>query len=211
MEERFGLKTKEQSVIYRRPYPEWFDKVPLPCRYKVPDFSKFSGEDDTSTIEHISRFLVQCGEASVNEALKVKLFPLSLTRSAFAWFSYSPPNSIRSWADLERQFHKHFFVGIDEMKLSDLILVEQQEGESAMEYFQRFRDVHNRCYNLNLSNEQLVDLAFQGLSTHIKDKFFQEFNSLSHLMQTVSTHESRLQDMKEYQFWRCQEEDNFEA
>nr|ABA96628.1 retrotransposon protein, putative, unclassified [Oryza sativa Japonica Group] len=72
-----------------------------------------------------------------------------------------------SWADLEKQFHTYFFAGIDEIKLSDLISVRQQEGESAMEYIQRFRNVRSRCYSLSLSDVQLADLAFQGLSTPI--------------------------------------------
>ena len=73
----------------------------------------------------------------------------------------------------------------------DLISVEQREGESAMEYIQRFRNVRNRCYSLSLSEVRLTDLAFHGLSTPVKDKFFcHEFNSLAQLMQTVSAHES---------------------
>jgi len=40
---QFGLKLKEQSSMYRHPYPAYFDRVPLPNRYKMPDFSKFSG------------------------------------------------------------------------------------------------------------------------------------------------------------------------
>nr|CAH66043.1 OSIGBa0107A02.4 [Oryza sativa] len=64
MREQFGLKPKETGSLYRQSYPEWFERVPLPNRFKVPDFSKFSGQDGVSTYEHISRFLAQCGEAS---------------------------------------------------------------------------------------------------------------------------------------------------
>ncbi len=88
------------------------------------------------------------------------------------------------------------------MKLLDLISVEQQEGESAMEYIQRFCNVRGRCYSLSLSDEQLADLAFQGLSAPIRERFFcHEFDSLAHLMQTVSAYESRLQEAREDQFW----------
>nr|ABA92245.1 retrotransposon protein, putative, unclassified [Oryza sativa Japonica Group] len=165
-------------------------------------------------MEHISRFLAQCGEASTEEALKVRLFPLSLTRSAFTCISSLPSNSIKDWADLEKQFHSNFFAGIGELKLSDLVSIQQQEGESAMEYIKRFRNVRSRCYSLSLSDEQLADLAFQGLSTPIRDRFFcHEFDSLAHLMQTVSAHESRLEEAKEDQFssHQDQKEDNFEA
>lgn len=183
-----------------------FDRIPLPYRYKVPDFSKFSGQDDISTMEHISWFLAQCGEASAEEALKVRFFPLSLTLSAFTWFSSLPSNSIQEWADLEKQFHDYFFAGVSELKLSNLISVEPQEGESAMEYIQRFRNVRSRCYSLSLSDEQLADLAFQGLSAPIRDRFFcHEFESLAHLMQTISAHESRLHEAKEDRFWSYQD------
>jgi hypothetical protein len=58
---------------------------------------------------------------------------------------------------------------------------------------------------LSLSDEQLANFALQGLSTTIKERFFsQVFDSLVHLMQTVSAHESRLQDIEEDQFWSYQ-------
>ena len=165
-----------------------------------------------TTMEHISRFLAQCGEASAEEALRVRFFPLSLTGSAFTWFASLPPNSIRGWTDLEKQFHQYFFAGDNKLKCSDLILVKQQEGESAVEYIQRFRDVRNRCYSLSLSDEQLADLAFQGLSAPIKDRFFfHEFDSLAHLIQTVSAYERRCQEEEKNQFWGNQGKDNFEA
>jgi hypothetical protein len=111
MREQFGLKRKDAGNLYRHPYPEWFERVQLPNRYKVPDFSKFSGQDSVSTYEHVSRFLAQCGEASATDALRVRLFPLSLSGSAFTWFSSLPYNSINSWADLEKQFHSYFYSG----------------------------------------------------------------------------------------------------
>ena len=78
-------------------------------RYRVPDFSKFFGQENISIIEHIRRFLAQCGETSVEEALQVRFFPLSLSGSALTWFSSLPPNSIRCSADLEKQYNKYFF------------------------------------------------------------------------------------------------------
>ena len=100
--EQFGLKPKDTGNLYRHPYPEWFERVPLLARYKVPNFSKFSGQDNVSTYEHASRFLAQCGEASAVDALRVRLFPLSSSGSAFTWFSSLPYNSVNGWADLEK-------------------------------------------------------------------------------------------------------------
>jgi hypothetical protein len=86
--------------MYRRPYPEAYDQVAMPHWYRMPDFTKFSRQDNVMTIEHISRFLVQCGEASGSDALKIRLFPLSLSESAFAWFPSLPPTLSSHGPDL---------------------------------------------------------------------------------------------------------------
>ena len=71
-------------------------------------------------MEHINRFIIQCGEAAQNDTLKVRLFSMSLSGSAFTWFTTLPANSIIFWADLEKQFHQFFYSGVHEMKLTDL-------------------------------------------------------------------------------------------
>ena len=114
-------------------------------------------------MEHINRFLLQLGEADNQDALRVRLFSLSLSGSAFAWFTTFPANSILYWADLERQFHQFFFSGITELKLTDLIGLRQRNDESVVAFIQRFGDVKNRCYILVLSDQQLADAAFNGL------------------------------------------------
>ena len=50
---------------------------------------------------------MQLGEAGFNDALRVRLFSLSLTGMAFSWFSSLAPNSIRNWAQLEYKFHEN--------------------------------------------------------------------------------------------------------
>jgi len=63
MRDQFGIKPKVNTYSYRTPYPPTYDLILLPNRYKVPDFTKFNGQDDTSTMEHVNRFIIQCGEA----------------------------------------------------------------------------------------------------------------------------------------------------
>nr|CAD40251.2 OSJNBb0096E05.7 [Oryza sativa Japonica Group] len=66
----------QQTPPIQQPYPDWFERVPLPNQFKVPDLSKFLGQDGVSTYEHISRFLAQCGEASAIDALKGMIAPI---------------------------------------------------------------------------------------------------------------------------------------
>ena len=94
MGEQFVLKPKQQTYMYRPPYPPSCDLIPMSSRYRPREFTKFTGQDNTTTVEHISRFLVQCGEARATKALKIRLFPLSLSGLAFWWFASLPPNSI---------------------------------------------------------------------------------------------------------------------
>jgi hypothetical protein len=121
LQNQFGLKPKMQGQAYTPLFSEWYHRVALPPRVKpLADFTKFSGQDDTSTVEHIARYLMQFGEASADEAFRIRYFPLSLTGPAFTWFASLPAQSIYSWKDLEQKFHAHYFSGSTEKKLIDL-------------------------------------------------------------------------------------------
>jgi hypothetical protein len=69
--------------------------------YRVLEFSKFSGDDGKTTSEHVSQFILQCGEASANDVLKLIMFPLSLSITTFTLFTSLAPNSIFTWTQLE--------------------------------------------------------------------------------------------------------------
>jgi hypothetical protein len=102
LQNQFGLKPKNQEHVYTPPFPEWYNWVALPHRVKAPaDLTKFSRQDDTSTVEHIARYLMQLGEASADEAFRIRYFPLSLTGPAFTSVTSLPSHSIYSWKDLE--------------------------------------------------------------------------------------------------------------
>ena len=94
MRDQFGIKAMVNTYSYLTPYPPAYDLIPLLNQYKVPDFTKFYGQDDTSTMEHVNRFIIQCGEAANRDELRVCLFSSSLSRSVFTWFISLPPNSV---------------------------------------------------------------------------------------------------------------------
>ena len=105
--------------MYHKPYPEAYDQIALPHRYRVLDFTKFSRQNSMSTVEHISRFLIQCGECrnrcsedSFGGTLAVWIGLCMVLRLACK-FQYH-------MADLKMQCHKYFFAGVHEMKLTDL-------------------------------------------------------------------------------------------
>jgi hypothetical protein len=55
---QYGIKPKQQSCMYTTPYTSGYDQILFPPRFKVPDFTMFSGQDETSTMEHITRFII---------------------------------------------------------------------------------------------------------------------------------------------------------
>jgi hypothetical protein len=112
-----------------------------------------------TTMEHISRYLIQLGETSIEEAHKVRLFPLSLSGLAVSWFSSLEPNSITGWVDLENKFHAYFYNGTSEKKIMDLTSMRQRNNELGSEFIQRCKEVRSHCYSLNMSNGQLAELA----------------------------------------------------
>jgi hypothetical protein len=121
LQNHFGRKPKQQVYMYRTLYQFGYDQIPFPPRFKVPDFTKFTGQDDTYTMEDMTRFIIQCGEAENNDTLKVRLFSSSLSGPTFSWFISLPANSIIKWADLEEQFHIYFFTSVHKMTITDLI------------------------------------------------------------------------------------------
>jgi hypothetical protein len=93
---RDSIEIESRIVMhtYQRPYPEYVDSVPYPQGFEVPNFTKFTGEDARTTMEHIGQFIEQCGKVGSNDLLKLKLFPLSLSNFASTWYSLLAPNSI---------------------------------------------------------------------------------------------------------------------
>jgi hypothetical protein len=164
MQNQFGLKPKMLGPTYTPPFPEWYYNVILPPRVKPPtEFTKFSGQDDTSTVEHIARYLMQLREASSEEAFRVRYFPMSLTGATFQWFSSLPPQSVGTWRELERKFHAHFFSGSMEKKLINLATLKQRRSETPLEFLRRFREIKGMCFSLNMSDDQLADMAVAGM------------------------------------------------
>src|SRR6185503_14307018 len=85
------------TCLYQKSYPAEFDFVSFPAGWRIPEFTKFNGDDSRTTLEHVSQYILQLAEASFKDALHVRFFSLSLTGTAFSWFSLFAPNSIRNW------------------------------------------------------------------------------------------------------------------
>jgi hypothetical protein len=180
-------------------YPDYYDQLPYPRGYRVPEFSKFSGEDGKTTSEHVGQFILQCGEVSANNALKFRMFPLSLSGTAFTWFTSLTLNSIFTWAQSEQKNYEYFYSDDTELRLSHLTAIKQKHNESTVEYIRRFRDTRNQCFNLNISDKDIADLAYLGLTPHLKDKLESHmFSDVSQALKQAFDCENRAKESRNF-------------
>ncbi|KAK1682099.1 hypothetical protein QYE76_042947 [Lolium multiflorum] len=204
LRDQFGILPKKKVIGYSKPYPNEFDLIPLPPKYRLPDFNKFSGSEGSSSIEHVSRYLAQLGMVSASDQLRVRFFSQSLTGPAFGWYTSLQPNSVRSWKQLEEQFHTQYHSEATEAGIAELAQVRQRRGETVSEYIQRFRTVKNRCYSVHLTEKEAVELAVAGLAASFKDLTFQvEYNSLTHLVNRLTLYEQRHPELYQDKFKRA--------
>jgi hypothetical protein len=105
LRDQFGILPKRRTIGYTKPYPSDYDLIPLPPKYRLPEFTKFNGSEGSSSIEHVSQYLAQLGMILVSDPLRVRFFSQSLTGPAFEWYTSLGPDSIRTWKQLEEQFH----------------------------------------------------------------------------------------------------------
>ncbi|XP_043700185.1 uncharacterized protein LOC122650885 [Telopea speciosissima] len=155
---------------YRKPYPEYFDVVDLGRNPKIPEFTKFSGEDKVSTIEHIAHFIVQCGNLDGLEAAKLRLFPNSLTGLTFTWYFNLPANSNQSWQEMEELFHTQFYRTEPEITIGDLAKLTQESGEAVDGFITRFKTAKYKCLS-TLPETEYARMALGGLSFELRKRF----------------------------------------
>jgi len=89
-----GLNIGFHRPNFVSPLSEYVLQTELLSSWKIPKFTKFEGDTSESTVEHIARYLTEAGNITNNENLRLKFFPISLTKNAFNWFTTLAPLSI---------------------------------------------------------------------------------------------------------------------
>jgi hypothetical protein len=74
LRDQLDIIPRRRTISYTKPYPSAYDLIPLPPKYWLPEFTKFNGSEGVSSIEHVSRYLIQHGTVSISDTLRVSLF-----------------------------------------------------------------------------------------------------------------------------------------
>lgn len=85
-----GLKVGLHMPNYTSPLSKYVRQSELPRGYKVPKFTKFAGDTNHSTVEHVAWYQTEASDLDNNENFKIKYFPNSLEKNSFTWFTTLP-------------------------------------------------------------------------------------------------------------------------
>ncbi|XP_050233404.1 uncharacterized protein LOC126681890 [Mercurialis annua] len=98
------------------------------------------------------------GPLSVSDAILCRVFPTTLTRTAYRWYNKLKPGSIESFASLLAEFLNKYCTNIPAKTTTSVLRpCIQEEGETLRSYIERFNKQTMKIDNLN------VDMATEAL------------------------------------------------
>nr|GFB51055.1 reverse transcriptase domain-containing protein [Tanacetum cinerariifolium] len=115
---------------------------------QVQNTCQFHGLPGDDANRHIDKFLEIIQHMKQNgvsvDALRLSLFPYSLTNHAIAWYDRLPRNFIHSFDDMMRKFLSKYFPPSMVTKLrNEITKFKQRPHESLFEAWERHRDTIN--------------------------------------------------------------------
>nr|GEV74663.1 reverse transcriptase domain-containing protein [Tanacetum cinerariifolium] len=136
---------------------------------QVQNSCQFHGLPGDDANKHLDKFLTvtQCIKQNgvTNDALRLYLFPYSLTHHATAWFDRLPKNSIHTFKEMVSKFLSKYFPPSMVTKLRDDICnFRQLPDESLFEAQERYKLSVDRCPNRNMLPVTQIDTFYNGLT-----------------------------------------------
>ncbi|KAJ9556254.1 hypothetical protein OSB04_010868 [Centaurea solstitialis] len=128
-----------------------------------------TGKNDSNPIVHMENFVDICDlfktEEGRDDAIRLRVFPLTLTGEARAWLRSLEPSSITTWKGLRSKFLSQFFPPskIDKLR-AEIRSFQQDDGETISEAWERFKHLLNSCPSHGLNNSEQVQTFYSGLA-----------------------------------------------
>nr|GEZ28005.1 reverse transcriptase domain-containing protein [Tanacetum cinerariifolium] len=135
---------------------------------------QFHGLPGDDANKHLDKFLHVTQSIKVNrvidDALRLYLFPHSLTHHATTWFDRLPRNSINTFEQMAKMFIGKYFPPSMVTKLrNEITNFHQRPDESLFEAWERYKLLIDRCPNHNMLPDTQIDTLYNGLTLRHRD------------------------------------------
>ncbi|XP_028799535.1 uncharacterized protein LOC114754862 [Neltuma alba] len=129
----------------------------------------FEGNFKDDPNEHLTKFIEVCENFKqtgvTKDALRLRLFPMSLSHKAKTWLNSLPEHSIKTWDDLVSKFKGRFIPRGKRATLrGELLSFEQHPDELFYEAWERFKDMWRNCPNHEQKKYVLMEAFWNGLN-----------------------------------------------
>nr|GEV59530.1 reverse transcriptase domain-containing protein [Tanacetum cinerariifolium] len=136
---------------------------------QVHNSCQFHGLPGDDANKHLDKFLHVTQSIKVNgvidDALRLYLFPHSLTHHPTAWFDHLTRNSINTFEQMARMFLEKYFPPSMVIKLiNEITNFHQRPDESLFEAWECYKLSINRCQNHNMLLVTQIDTFYNGLT-----------------------------------------------
>nr|GEX42078.1 reverse transcriptase domain-containing protein [Tanacetum cinerariifolium] len=141
---------------------------------QVQNSCQFHGLSGDDANKHLNKFVQVIQSIKVNEvtndALRLYLFPHSLTHHATAWFDRLPRNSITTFKQMAKKLLEKYFPPSMVTKLrNEITNFCQRLDESLFEAWERYKLSIDRCPNHNMLPVTQIDTFYNGLTLRHRD------------------------------------------
>nr|GEW37750.1 hypothetical protein [Tanacetum cinerariifolium] len=140
----------------------------------VQNYCQFHGLLGDDANMHLDKFLYITQSIKVNgvidDALRLYLFPHSLTHHATAWFDCLPRNYITTFEQMAKMFLGKYFPPFMVTKLrNEITNFCERPDESLFEAWERYQLSIDRCPNHNMLPITQIDTFYNGLTLRYRD------------------------------------------
>nr|GEV21660.1 putative reverse transcriptase, RNA-dependent DNA polymerase [Tanacetum cinerariifolium] len=141
---------------------------------QVQNSCQFHGLSGDDANKHLDKFLHVTQSIKVNgvtdDALRLYLFPHSLTHHAIAWFDHLPRNSINTFEQMAKMFLGKYFSPFMVTKLrNEITNFHQRPDEFLFEAWECYKLSIDRCPNHNMLPVTQIDTFYNGLTLRHRD------------------------------------------
>nr|XP_016472872.1 PREDICTED: uncharacterized protein LOC107794848 [Nicotiana tabacum] len=134
----------------------------------------FSGTQLEDPQQHLKNFMSICKtqrQPNVTpEAIRLLLFPFSVTGASQVWLNLLPINSIATWDELVKQFHNKFHPpNKTAQQIDEIVSFKQKPMETLHETWSRFKGMLVMCPRHGIPEQMLGQRFYMGLSDGLKN------------------------------------------